>query len=398
MAENKKINLVINKAIKKSVNLVINKADLGTWTPQGMSGTGASPKGYKPGSENITSKKDVVGEKAAQKMGMPSATGKESPGTKIQVSKEVKGARTKVMPESVMTSAKPTPPAIPESTKKAINDLKEATKALEKSSDRSDYAMNALVRHHYHKEAGNEQKASNLRRRFDHMMDRGAKPEQKHADFYLNYHGKQSTDPRNSTSGRAEHSKRLEATHTALNELKNVSKGTRLPTPQDLPGKPQDFGKPMVQREGESSNDFMSRIVSHLVTDKNYTQKRAVAAAYEMSDNPKVGKMRKALTGASVPRVSRVRIKASEIDIYRSATTPISRVNCVHDVDSGPLSPNHFDDRTMSKSKFCGGCGRSYNSDECPTCETKKSYYCGDCGRQMIKSMGGGKLCPKCNK
>lgn len=50
------------------------------------------------------------------------------------------------------------------------------------------------------------------------------------------------------------------------------------------------FGKPMKRREGESSNEFMSRTIRHLVNDKGYDQKRAVAAAYQMTGHPKAGK------------------------------------------------------------------------------------------------------------
>jgi len=58
----------------------------------------------------------------------------------------------------------------------------------------------------------------------------------------------------------------------------------------------EEFGKPIVKREGESSNDFMSRIISHLMKDKGYDQKRAIAAAYSMSGHPKAGKpVRKSL-------------------------------------------------------------------------------------------------------
>jgi hypothetical protein len=49
----------------------------------------------------------------------------------------------------------------------------------------------------------------------------------------------------------------------------------------------ESFGKPMAQRKGESSNEYMSRIIRHLMKDKGYDQKRAVAAAYEMSGHPK---------------------------------------------------------------------------------------------------------------
>jgi hypothetical protein len=52
----------------------------------------------------------------------------------------------------------------------------------------------------------------------------------------------------------------------------------------------EGFGKPMEKRKGESSNEFMSRVISHLVKDKGYDQKRAVAAAYRMTGHPKAGK------------------------------------------------------------------------------------------------------------
>jgi hypothetical protein len=55
-------------------------------------------------------------------------------------------------------------------------------------------------------------------------------------------------------------------------------------------GKSEEFGKPMARRDGESSNEFMSRTVRHLVDDKGYDQKRAVAAAYDMTGHPKAGK------------------------------------------------------------------------------------------------------------
>jgi hypothetical protein len=52
----------------------------------------------------------------------------------------------------------------------------------------------------------------------------------------------------------------------------------------------EQFGKPMARREGESSNEFMSRTIKHLMEDKGYDQKRAVAAAYRMTGHPKAGK------------------------------------------------------------------------------------------------------------
>lgn len=58
----------------------------------------------------------------------------------------------------------------------------------------------------------------------------------------------------------------------------------------DLLNSMLDFGKPMARREGESSNEFMSRTIRHLVNDKGYDQKRAVAAAYRMTGHPKAGK------------------------------------------------------------------------------------------------------------
>jgi hypothetical protein len=51
----------------------------------------------------------------------------------------------------------------------------------------------------------------------------------------------------------------------------------------------EDFGKPMNRREGESSNEFMSRIIRHLMKDKGYSQVQAVAAAYKMSGIKKGG-------------------------------------------------------------------------------------------------------------
>jgi hypothetical protein len=52
----------------------------------------------------------------------------------------------------------------------------------------------------------------------------------------------------------------------------------------------EEFGKPMARREGESSNEFMSRTIKHLMEDKGYDQKQAVAAAYDITGHPKAGK------------------------------------------------------------------------------------------------------------
>jgi len=52
----------------------------------------------------------------------------------------------------------------------------------------------------------------------------------------------------------------------------------------------EGFGKPMEKRKGESSNEFMSRTIRHLMKDKGYDQKRAVAAAYQMTGQSKTGK------------------------------------------------------------------------------------------------------------
>lgn len=70
-------------------------------------------------------------------------------------------------------------------------------------------------------------------------------------------------------------------------ELKLVDH--RMTQAKDRLGKSEEFGKPVSRREGESSNEFMSRIIRHLVEDKGYDQKRAVAAAYRMTDHPKAG-------------------------------------------------------------------------------------------------------------
>ena len=59
---------------------------------------------------------------------------------------------------------------------------------------------------------------------------------------------------------------------------------------KSFPPKGESFGKPMARRKEESVDDFMSRIVSHLVKDKGYDQKRAVATAYSMSGRPQAGK------------------------------------------------------------------------------------------------------------
>jgi hypothetical protein len=67
-----------------------------------------------------------------------------------------------------------------------------------------------------------------------------------------------------------------------LDDISNLIKST-IPSGED-------FGKPMARRKDESSNEFMSRIVSHLVKDKGYDQQRAVAAAYNMSGHPRAGK------------------------------------------------------------------------------------------------------------
>ena len=54
--------------------------------------------------------------------------------------------------------------------------------------------------------------------------------------------------------------------------------------------KSEDFGKPMPKREGESTNEHVGRIISHLMKDKGYDQKRAIAAAYSMAGHPRAGK------------------------------------------------------------------------------------------------------------
>jgi hypothetical protein len=572
MSSNKRVNLILNKDKSKKVDLIL-KADLGTWTPGGMTGTGAAPKGYKPGTEKTAGKKDVVGESSAKKMGMFTAVGGPPSKPAVKVSKEVKAARTKVMPESVMTSAKPIPPAIPSSakkaldeaikaskqygggmgqikvrgnvaeysgsaakapisskpsglgsgptsriigqgvsddsskvkqlaqetgvghflsgsketkksvkkpeeepfgkpmyqrkdestddfrsriirhliddkgyaqnraiaaaydmserggTKKAIDDMLEATKRLRKAFTDDDYAMNALVRYHYHKEIGNNRKAVTLKNRFNHFKERGANPGPEHAKFYLEYHGKQSTSAKNSPAERQEHSKRLEATHTALNELKNTSKGVRLPTSQDLPTPSEDRKK---MNKAENHRVAADHLVDHhyyklagnnkeaAEAKKNYERyvgfganptkahfkehvdyhKAGLKTAIDKPSENKaraseiiqhktgmmaannamiehLGKsMRKALTGDSVPNFSRLKIIGSQEDTYRSATTPVSRATTVLNVDAYPLTPDYnvVPKNEMAVIKSCNCCGRIYKSTTCPTCAISKSY------------------------
>lgn len=53
------------------------------------------------------------------------------------------------------------------------------------------------------------------------------------------------------------------------------------------------FGKPMERNEGESINEYMGRVIKHLIKDKGYSQAKAVAAAYVMVGHPDMKKRRK---------------------------------------------------------------------------------------------------------
>lgn len=49
----------------------------------------------------------------------------------------------------------------------------------------------------------------------------------------------------------------------------------------------ESFGKPVSEKAKEDPNTCMSEEISHLIKDKGYSQKRAVAAAYSICDHPK---------------------------------------------------------------------------------------------------------------
>jgi hypothetical protein len=406
MAKTKEPLLVIMTDLKK--------ADLGTWTPSGMKGDGAAPKGYKPGHEGSTNLKPA-GEKAGKKMGMTLGEPPDKP--KVKVSARVKAAGTKDMPESVMTSAQKVHPTttgahvkqlaketgtskfISKETAAALKSLDEAVKALNEVMSKSEILGNKasehLVDHHYHKITGNAGQAVESKKKYDHHISQGATPNKEYFKNRYKDHAaglkaaKNKSGDKFAAKDAQVHSHSMEALKNAYSE--HFSKSL------------EEFGKPMARNEGESSNAFMSRIISHLITDKNYSKKKAVAAAANMAGQPDAKKsvaptMRKALTGAVVPRLPRAVVKASEIDLYRRATTPVTRLNCSHDVDPWPLTPpSSPTSPKLAIIKSCRGCGRSYHSASCPTCDINKSYYC-SCGRQLIKSNGSSAYCPKCNR
>jgi hypothetical protein len=457
MPNNKRVSLILNEDVIKSkkVDLIL-KADLGTWTPSGMSGTGAAPKGYKPGTEETAGKKEVVGESSAKPA--------------VKVSKEVKAARTKVMPESVMTSAKPIPPATPPSAKKALDEAVKALDEAVKASKQYGGGMGQIkVRGNVAEYSGSAAKAPI-----------SSKPSSLGSGPSSSIRGQGVSDDPSKVKKLAQETGAGHFLSGSKEAKKSVEKSE---------GEP--FGKPMYQRKDESTDDFRSRIIRHLIDDKGYAQNRAVAAAYDMSErggtkkaiddmleatkrlrkaqtilsphypenkgnrtasvvtdkfgtslhhyddgtvrHPETGEvhgtwkhdkgdvkkegymiynskksgsifeggspearkhskdfkihlsegkkevkksMRKALTGASVPNLSRIRIIGSQEDTYRSATTPVSRATTVLNVDACPLTPdpNVVPKNEMAVIKSCNCCGRIYKSTTCPTCDINRSY------------------------
>ena len=122
------------------------------------------------------------------------------------------------------------------------------------------------------------------------------------------------------------------------------------------------------------------------------------------------GALNKAVTAQSMPRMPRA--MAMAMDTWRSATRVLSRNNIESHVGEGHLKGELLEQSNYNAQQYgaqppvdilkaCGACGRSYTfrkgiTEECPTCSINKSNYCSRCNEHLVKSSGGAKFCPQC--
>jgi hypothetical protein len=123
-----------------------------------------------------------------------------------------------------------------------------------------------------------------------------------------------------------------------------------------------------------------------------------------------VKSMDKALSSMSIPRISRGRAEA--LDIQRSGSNVLTRANSrfAKDIHTGPLTGELVEELSEDAAhrtryapvyKACGSCGRRYMAKSadagCPSCVIHKARRCPKCGREMNKGRDGTLGCSVCD-
>lgn len=371
-----------NKSVEKGTGDQ-EKAYLGEWTPQGFTGSGAAPKGYKPGTGQ------AVGEAAAEKMS-PSdpkqATSMGGPAMKVSGAKPAQTS-TKVATSGggvsggggpqVLTSAGASPPPTPKEALKPGSTLTMTSVAGDKAKKVA-------------------------------SVNKGQKIEE-------------GTVVPMASLGFGKSLQEWLMNKTGINDLMEKSvvchggKGpakTGAGTPHPPNKGPAKTGSVTDDEDNYPGKKPTSKSVGTVHGGKGPAQTGKGSPHPPNKGPAKTGLgtphspardegMNKAMTARGIPRVSRA--MAMNMDTWRSATNVLTRTNAMLAPQGFPVAelaepavdaggrPTTHESVYKSDLSNCPLCGRTFSKShgECPSCSMNKALSCKSCGGHMVKEHGG---------